>query len=38
MEALGVNVTKYLFSLDLTREVKIKDPNSQEDSDLNLDP
>jgi hypothetical protein len=38
MEALGVNVTKYLFSLDLTREVKIENPNNQEDNDLDLDP
>jgi hypothetical protein len=38
MEALGVNATKLLFSLDLTKEVDIEDPNGQEDSDLDLDP
>jgi hypothetical protein len=38
MEALGVNVTKSLFSSDLTKEAKIEDPNGQEDSDLDLDP
>ncbi len=38
MEALGVNVTKSLFSSDVTKEAKIEDPNGQEDSDLDLDP
>jgi hypothetical protein len=37
METLGVN-PNILFSLDLTREVEIENPNSQEDSDLYLDP
>ncbi len=36
MEALGVNVTKSLFSSNLTKETKIENPNGQEDSDLNL--
>jgi len=38
MEALEVNVTKYLLSLDLTREAEIENPNNQEDCNLNLNP
>jgi len=38
MEALGVNVTKSLFSSNLTKETKIENSNGQEDSDLNLNP
>ncbi len=36
-EPLRVNATKFLFSSDLTKEVKIEDPNGHKDSDLDLD-
>jgi hypothetical protein len=38
MEALGINVTKYLLSLDLIREVEIENPNNQKNCNLNLNP
>ncbi len=38
MEAWGINATKSLFSLNLTKEAEIENPNGQEDSDLDLDP
>ncbi len=38
MESLIINVTKSLFSSNLTKEAKIEDPNHQEDSDLDMDP
>jgi hypothetical protein len=37
MEALGINATKSLFSLYLTKEPWIEDPNGQDDNDLDPD-
>ncbi len=36
METLRVNLAKSLFSSNLTKEVEIEDPNSQEGRDLDL--
>jgi hypothetical protein len=37
MEALGMNMTKALFSSNLTQEIEICDPINLDDSDLDIE-